>query len=104
MEDENRVIAYFILLCWNKKYSVKFNIDGLVPERRNSIVNALELRLSCTDKIPWDLVQEIGYVSLSSYPFSGCTACPRYLLVACKPPMHTRVAEVAVSICWYVTS
>ena len=25
------------------------HIDGLVQERRNSIANALELRLSCTD-------------------------------------------------------
>ena len=25
----------------------KHDIDGLVPERRNSIANALELRLSC---------------------------------------------------------
>ena len=27
------------------------HIDGLVQERRNSIANALELRLSCTN--PW---------------------------------------------------
>ena len=53
MEDENPVIAYFILLCWNKKYSVKINIDGLGPERRNSIANALELRLSCTNPSIW---------------------------------------------------
>ena len=26
-----------------------YNIDGLVQERRNSIANALELRLSCTN-------------------------------------------------------
>ena len=29
------------------------DIDGLVQERRNSIANALELRLSCTN--PWIL-------------------------------------------------
>ena len=28
---------------------VEPNIDGLVQERRNSIANALELRLSCTN-------------------------------------------------------
>ena len=26
-----------------------FDIDGLVQDRRNSIANALELRLSCTN-------------------------------------------------------
>ena len=30
-----------------------FNIDGLVQERRNSIANALELRLSCTYPSIW---------------------------------------------------
>ena len=29
--------------------TLNFNIDGLVQERRNSIANALELRLSCTN-------------------------------------------------------
>ena len=28
-------------------------IDGLVQERRNSIANALELRLSCTNPSIW---------------------------------------------------
>ena len=28
-----------------------FYIDGLVQERRNSIANALELRLSCTNPL-----------------------------------------------------
>ena len=27
----------------------KLNLDGLVQERRSSIANALELRLSCTN-------------------------------------------------------
>ena len=29
------------------------HIDGLVQERRNSIANALELRLSCTNPLTW---------------------------------------------------
>ena len=31
-------------------------IDGLVQERRNSIANALELRLSCTNSSKWFLI------------------------------------------------
>ena len=30
-------------------YNWRLKIDGLVQERRNSIANALELRLSCTN-------------------------------------------------------
>ena len=33
---------------WSKKFPI-YNIDGLVQERRNSIANALELHLSCTN-------------------------------------------------------
>ena len=37
-------------------------IDGLVQERRNSIANALELRLSCTDPYSYmdGVVQNCG--------------------------------------------
>ena len=31
------------------KWSIRRQIDGLVQERGNSIANALELRLSCTN-------------------------------------------------------
>ena len=37
------------------KHVSEGHIDGLVQERRNSIANALELRLSCTN--PWIWVQ-----------------------------------------------
>ena len=33
--------------------SISLHIDGLVQERRNSIANALELRLSCTNPLIW---------------------------------------------------
>ena len=33
----------------NYSVNLYWNIDGLVQERRNSIANALALRLSCTD-------------------------------------------------------
>ena len=36
--------GYFLIY-----FGYQDNIDGLVPERRNSIANALELRLSCTN-------------------------------------------------------
>ena len=32
---------------------IRFQIDGLVQERHNSIANALELRLSCTYPSKW---------------------------------------------------
>ena len=35
--------------CALYKIDLKLYIDGLVQERRNSIANALELRLSCTN-------------------------------------------------------
>ena len=37
----------------NKNYHFQDKIDGLVQERRNSIANALELHLSCTDPSRW---------------------------------------------------
>ena len=36
----------WLLIAWN-------NIDGLVQEKRKSIANALELRLSCTKPLIW---------------------------------------------------
>ena len=38
-------------------------IDGLMQERRNSIANALELRLSCTNPSPIDMVNLLQCVS-----------------------------------------
>ena len=42
-----------VLLSWEDatlvEYGVRGYIDGFVQERRNSIANALELRLSCTN-------------------------------------------------------
>ena len=37
------------------------HIDGLVHERRNSIANALELRLYCTNPSIWDMNIKITY-------------------------------------------
>ena len=37
------------------------HIDGLVEERRNSIANALELRLSCTNPSIFDVVTHLFY-------------------------------------------
>ena len=36
-----------------------FYINGLVRERRNSIANAMELRLTCTN--PWILSRQVGH-------------------------------------------
>ena len=41
--------------CWDFMVVSLHDINGLVQERRNSIANALELRLSCTNP---GLVQE----------------------------------------------
>ena len=35
---------------WSMQLEWRFHIDGLVQERRNSIANAMELRLSCTNQ------------------------------------------------------
>ena len=37
-----------------------YNIDGLVQERRNSSVSAVELRLSCTNPLIWYVLYTIG--------------------------------------------
>ena len=34
-----------------------YKIDGLLQERRNSIANAMELRLSCTNPSKWPFGQ-----------------------------------------------
>ena len=34
-------------------YMILHDIDGLAQERRNSIANALKLRLSCTKPLTW---------------------------------------------------
>ena len=34
--------------CWTKE--VQLEVDGFMQERRNSIANTLELRLSCTNQ------------------------------------------------------
>ena len=39
-------------------------IDGLVQERRNSIANALELRLSCNNPSIWNILMRSGHNSL----------------------------------------
>ena len=51
-------IAYEILVLafsvwFHKEFHMVCHIDGLVQERRNSIANALELRLSCTNPSIW---------------------------------------------------
>ena len=44
--------------------------DGLVQERRNSIANALELRLSCTNPTKWPCVPTSGCL------FNDCSLSP----------------------------
>ena len=36
---------------YNSSLQARYQIAGLVQERRNSIANALELRLSCTNQL-----------------------------------------------------
>ena len=42
------------------------HIDGLVQERHNSIANARELRLSCTNPLMWYMYQSINVVIIGS--------------------------------------
>ena len=47
--DYNWYMIYMIICKKNMTVTAKYYIDGLVQERRNSIANAQELRLSCTN-------------------------------------------------------
>ena len=48
-------------LCSPNKFSViKVYINGLMQERRNSIANALELLLSCTNPSIWSIAEPCG--------------------------------------------
>ena len=55
--------------------TASYHIDGLVQERRNSIANALEFRLSCTNPLLW--YPGASPVSLSD----GISAKPLSLLI-----------------------
>ena len=47
-------VTAWLSLASQAKYHQE-HIDGLVQERRNSIANALELRLSCTNLSTWPI-------------------------------------------------
>ena len=56
--SSNSRMGLTLSTCHHWKYSNLYyktlsDIDGLVQERRNSIANALELRLSCTNPSKW---------------------------------------------------
>ena len=67
------------LLCWCIKMilltwvsiSTKLHIDGLVQERCNSIANALELRLSCTNPSICAAL-EINHELLTKFDYFNC--------------------------------
>ena len=44
------------MFAFNQVWILGDQIDGLVQEGRNSIANALELRLSCTNLVRYGLV------------------------------------------------
>ena len=75
-----------------------YHIDGLVQERRNSIANALELRLSCTHpSIRW-LVSEMYGVYNTSQELCMCfftlcfiMGCLQFIL-----PIFFRVTSLAL--------
>ena len=57
------------------------NIDGLVQERRNSIANALELRISCTNPS----IMLPGWLKICAQPMrDGVTLQQRLSLAGCK--------------------
>ena len=47
-------VEMYVLKC-TKVFISSFHIDGFVQERRKSIANALELRISCTKPSIWNL-------------------------------------------------
>ena len=55
------------IVFWWESYGVQHNC-GLVQERRNSIANALELRLSCTNpSILWLLCRKLNVLWWDSF-------------------------------------
>ena len=60
------IVSAACALTWKR---TPFNhIDGLVQEKRNTIANALELRLSCTGPSIWLFRVRYGYIR---FPISG---------------------------------
>ena len=55
----------------NRQWSLGYDkIDGLVQERRNSIANALELRLSCTNPLRGLVVYIVLFIQCRMYRVS----------------------------------
>ena len=54
-----KTFEFWIGFQWNSCVLKWWYINGLVQERRNSIANALEVRLSCTKPSIWELVQAL---------------------------------------------
>ena len=67
--DIRNILKYFdgdIFHCLLSMYiyiTTKTHIDGLVQERRNSIANALELWLSCTDPLILCIISSVSIFS-----------------------------------------
>ena len=62
---------------------VDHHIDGLVQERRNSIANALELRLYCTYPLIWPKVgNPSGFLKSEVYNITFCTMYCWFVAVA----------------------
>ena len=53
-------------------------IDGLMQERCNSIANALELRLSCTNPSAWSVSSSIESQIEHCWKWPNCLACPAW--------------------------
>ena len=74
---------YVISLISQGSFGI-YQIDGLVQERRNSIANALELRLSCTNPSIWYYQAEHDDVMTWKhmwFPSYKATNAKRYFLV-----------------------
>ena len=76
----NLFISWFDVLWYGLQYSNDLSRacnNGLVQERRNSIANALELRLSCTNPSTSDIEKRIIKhnldLTLTSEPWDICT-------------------------------
>ena len=78
---KNRFMSMFTVIRLGMKMTKWFEmglilqIDGLVQERRNSIANALELRLSCTKPSKWySLINYTSSVTWGSLELAGYIA------------------------------
>ena len=73
------IVSDHVGCIWKFVYIGKHDIDGLVQERHNPSVLALELHLSCTNQSIWFIMSAI----MPSYTYTKVKCKIYYLLSNC---------------------